>query len=200
MESGLHCEVGWVIRVLRSWWIGKLSLAFAAAAGVAVALGAYAALVGSDDAEGVGSFTDGRVSILERPAAPADRLPESVLDSSFPERHLSSGEHARFAQAAFGRLIFVAPGKADQICLIVVLGDAGGATCGDRGALKNIPIYLARPNPDGTQDVFGLVADGATKVGDAYVKANTFAMDDVPSGEYEMHSANGSRKVQIGAE
>jgi hypothetical protein len=154
---------------------------------------------GADDAEGVDSFTDGTLSILERPATPADRLPDRVLRSPFPERHLNGVEHARFAQLTFGRRVFVAPGKGDQVCLIVMFPDTVGAPCGDRSALANIPIYLARPNNDGTQDIVGLVADGVTAIGDAPVIANTFVIDDARSGVFQMHSAAGSRSVVMGA-
>jgi hypothetical protein len=181
---------------------GHHALAVAAAGAAALAAVAVAAFIspGADDAEGIGSFTGGSVSILERPASPADRLPERVLNSPFPDSQLNGVENARLAQIAFGRRVFVAPGKGNQVCLIVIFGDAVGATCGDRRALANIPIYLARPNGDGTQDVVGLVADGVTSVGDAGVTANTFAMNDAQSGMFEMHSAAGTRRVVIGAE
>ena len=199
LGSGMPRTMGSMMRrALR----GRYSVAMAAAGAGALVAVAIAAFIspGADDAEGIGSFTGGTVSILERPATPADRLPERVLNSPFPETQLNGVENARLAQTASGRGVFVAPGKGDKMCLIVMFGDAVGATCGDRRALANIPIYLARPNGNGTQDVVGLVADGVTSVGDARVIANTFAMNDAQSGVFEMHSAAGSRSVVIGAE
>ena len=180
----------------------KRSVTVAAAGAAALAAVAFAVFISpsADDAEGVGSFTSDAVSILQRPATAADRLPRRVISSPFTEGQLNGAENARFSQVASDRRIFVAPGKGDQVCLIVLFGDAVGATCGDRRALENIPIYLARPNGDGTQDVVGLVADGVTAVGDARVVANTFAIENAQSGMFEMHSAAGSRSVLIGAE
>lgn len=91
-------------------------LAALVCAGVAIG----AVVFGASNAR-TAAVSNAKISLLDRPATQADRLPESVTSSplvdSFPDPSA-----ARLAFDSDGRQIYVVPGAGDSLCRVVVTG------------------------------------------------------------------------------
>jgi hypothetical protein len=138
-----------------------------------------------------------KLSILDRPASGNDALPAYVTSIPFAEQ-FASAEAARLAGTSGMRSIYVVPGKAGTICLLVIepADEAVMADCAARDLLVNGSIYLSMPHSDGTFDVVGVLADGHTAVQAAdgrraTVANNVFALDGLTDQHIKL--ATGSK-------
>jgi hypothetical protein len=138
-----------------------------------------------------------KLSILDRAASASDVLPAYVTSAPFAEQ-FASPDAARLASTRAMRSIYVVPGKAGTICLVVAepATETVMADCAARDLLVNGSIYLSMPHNNGTFDVVGVVADGHTAAQAADDRAvavanNVFALDGLTDQHIKL--ATGSK-------
>jgi len=122
------------------------------------------------------------VSLLDQPATANDALPASILSLSIAS-DFSSATDARLALTRGAERAYVIPGKDSTFCLAVLEPSSdlvAAGSCADQDLLKGGTIFLSFPQPDGTIDVLGLVADSYTRASSGAARAdvvnNVFAL------------------------
>lgn len=146
---------------------------------------------------GASALSDGGVSLLDRPASAADRLPPSVSQSAMA-RQLDV-ESARLAQMLGASKQFVVRGKDDSvICQVIVATTSTIQSCGGSAMLNNGAIYLMTPHVGGTMDVYGIVGDGVIRVNRTRVHNNTFAFTGKASQTITLSTVSQTRPFSLG--
>jgi hypothetical protein len=164
---------------MRSWiphhWLARVALGVVGLA-ILLAVAGFA----------VAALTTGSkspsVSLLDQPATADDALPTSIR--SLPAASdFSSATDARLAVTRGAERAYVIPGKDSTFCLAVTDPSseiAAAGSCADQDLLKGGTIFLSFPQPDGTIDVIGLVADSYTRASSGAASAdvvnNVFAL------------------------
>lgn len=132
------------------------------------------------------------LSVLDRPATPADRLPARVLArlSGRDGHRRADPASVRLATEVGGQRLFVVPIGPDGVCLVVSNPDRSqGSTCGARSTLTDRGAIALSGSDDGVRYHYAaLVGDGfdtATTDGGLTVPitGNAFALDLSPGVE-----------------
>lgn len=149
-------------------------------------------------ASGTSDLSSANVSVLKRAKSADDQLPEQVVDGHSSSQFANVDE-ARLAQTTPDARLYVVPGERGALCLVVAWQDSTGTNCGSPESLDNGAIYLARPTPNDTMDVWGIVADGVHDVGGIPVVNNTFAFHGPTSASLPLRSGSELRQLYIGS-
>jgi hypothetical protein len=137
------------------------------------------------------------VSLLARPRTPNDGLPERVRSSA---SDLADINASRLADTADSRAVYVVPGTAGRICLVVSnsLDSSIAVTCAARSLLVTGSVLLSWPQPDGTENIIGVVGDGhdSVEANGTTVKVtnNVFVLDHVKGQQIVFRGTNGQRQ------
>jgi hypothetical protein len=146
-------------------------------------------------------FANGNVSVLSRAPTSSDRLTTSDLGPA--AGLLSNLRAARLARVVGTQQIYVAPGAAGNICLIVRDSADQSTTvdCAERETLASGTIYISTPDPaTRTEDIVGVVSDGVRSVEDPSGKsrpvvANVFTATDVHGQLITLTNSSGAQSV-----
>lgn len=122
----------------------------------------------------------GTLAILAQPVTAEDALPPELLDN--PVVELVDGlSGARLALVREDWRYYIAPGKEETACLLMVRGAGptleAASTCAPTDLLKKGTIYLSEPQGDGSVKVQGIVGDGYTTVSSS--KASTQVVNNL---------------------
>ena len=188
----------------RYWLPVSIALALAAAvAAVLVSIGGAAPSGNRGRYSGSAGpgFAPATLAILSRPATPLDALAGGALGPA--ASNVSNLNAARLAAIDGTQRIFVAPGRNETDCLIVIDAADKSTTvdCADTSTLVSGAIYISIPNSAArTEDIVGIVSDGVWQVvaSDGQVgsvKHNVFTLHQVRGQTVTLSNSAGAKSV-----
>jgi hypothetical protein len=150
-------------------------------------------------------FDGGVVSVLDRVRRADDKLPAPAQASSVAIDHIDDMTGARLAHSTATERVYVARGRENRICLVIVelVQDMTAVDCAGAGLLATGGLVVSVDNPDGTWTLVG-VTDDAYRTARAHgrstaIRNNVFVIrNSVAADSVTVESAAGSKEIDLG--
>lgn len=148
-------------------------------------------------AEAGNELTAGTVSVLNRPTQASDKLPPAVLALPSARQFRAGGRLAQVTTR--GDSLYVVPGEANDICLVIVRSDEITTDCASRSILRTAGLILSESDDSGTSNVFGIVDNSVVDAAGVAPRSNTFAAYGVNASAVTVRTATDSRTLDLGS-